>query len=121
MRSLPTVQLKMVKVVKKAEEQPQSYYVSQESGDEDDDDDGDDDGKTQFPLDLKMVVGRKGRPMLLMGGHAFFRNNTHKTKTYWLCAKSRSLKCRARIITLDGSAGLILKNQVHNHPPCEKS
>ncbi|EAT43951.1 AAEL004606-PA [Aedes aegypti] len=67
-----------------------------------------------------MVVGRKGRPMLLMGGHAFFRNNTHKSKTYWLCAKSRSLKCRARIITLDGSAGLILKNQIHNHPPRER-
>nr|XP_029723715.1 modifier of mdg4-like isoform X25 [Aedes albopictus] len=86
---------------------------------DDDDEDGDgedDEAKTQFPLDLKMVVGRKGRPMLLMGGHAFFRNNTHKSKTYWLCAKSRSLKCRARIITLDGSAGLILKNQIHNHP-----
>ncbi|XP_055620600.1 uncharacterized protein LOC129764947 [Toxorhynchites rutilus septentrionalis] len=51
-----------------------------------------------------MVLGRKGRPMLLMGGYAFFRNNSNKNKTYWLCSKSRSLKCRARIITLDGSA-----------------
>ncbi|XP_062698318.1 FLYWCH-type zinc finger-containing protein 1-like [Aedes albopictus] len=94
-----------------------STRKSEEHYDNDDEDDGEDDeAKTQFPLDLKMVVGRKGRPMLLMGGHAFFRNNTHKSKTYWLCAKSRSLKCRARIITLDGSAGLILKNQVHNHP-----
>lgn len=85
-----------------------------------DDTDEDLDVKTKFPLDLKMVVGRKGRPMLLMGGYAFFRNNSNKNKTYWLCAKSRSLKCRARIITLDGSAGLILKNQIHNHDPCEK-
>ncbi|KAL1402696.1 hypothetical protein pipiens_005956 [Culex pipiens pipiens] len=69
-----------------------------------DDTDEDLDVKTKFPLDLKMVVGRKGRPMLLMGGYAFFRNNSNKNKTYWLCAKSRSLKCRARIITLDGSA-----------------
>uniref|UniRef100_A0A182Y4G0 FLYWCH-type domain-containing protein n=1 Tax=Anopheles stephensi TaxID=30069 RepID=A0A182Y4G0_ANOST len=75
----------------------------------------DDDGETidvehKFALDLRLETGCKGRPKLIMGG-----NN----KTYWLCSKSRLLKCRARIITLDGCSGMILKNQLHNHPPTE--
>ncbi|EAT43956.1 AAEL004635-PA [Aedes aegypti] len=50
-------------------------------------DDGFYHSKAQLPLDLRMVMGRTGRPTLLMGGHAFTRNNTHKNKTYWLCSK----------------------------------
>uniref|UniRef100_A0A2M4CV37 FLYWCH-type domain-containing protein n=2 Tax=Anopheles darlingi TaxID=43151 RepID=A0A2M4CV37_ANODA len=66
-----------------------------------------------------METGTKGRPKLVMGGYAFFRNNCARNKTYWLCSKNRTIKCKARIITLDGSAGMILKNQNHNHPPTE--
>ncbi|XP_035900404.1 uncharacterized protein LOC118506821 [Anopheles stephensi] len=84
----------------------------------------DDDGETidvehKFALDLRLETGCKGRPKLIMGGYAFFRNNSSNNKTYWLCSKSRLLKCRARIITLDGCSGMILKNQLHNHPPTE--
>uniref|UniRef100_A0A2M4B0D9 FLYWCH-type domain-containing protein n=1 Tax=Anopheles triannulatus TaxID=58253 RepID=A0A2M4B0D9_9DIPT len=67
-----------------------------------------------------METGTKGRPKLVMGGYAFFRNNSARNKTYWLCSRNRTIKCKARIITLDGSAGMILKNQIHNHPPTEK-
>uniref|UniRef100_A0A4Y0ARV5 BTB domain-containing protein n=1 Tax=Anopheles funestus TaxID=62324 RepID=A0A4Y0ARV5_ANOFN len=84
----------------------------------------DDDGEAidvehKFALDLRLETGSKGRPKLIMGGYAFFRNNSSNNKTYWLCSKSRLLKCRARIITLDGCSGMILKNQFHNHPPTE--
>ncbi|XP_052889387.1 modifier of mdg4-like isoform X20 [Anopheles moucheti] len=86
----------------------------------DDDDDGEPiDVEHKFALDLRLETGSKGRPKLIMGGYAFFRNNSSNNKTYWLCAKSRLLKCRARIITLDGCSGMILKNQIHNHPPTE--
>ncbi|XP_052567445.1 FLYWCH-type zinc finger-containing protein 1-like [Culex pipiens pallens] len=65
----------------------------------------------------RIVMGRKGRPALMLAGYCFTRNNSNLNKTYWLCAKSRSLKCRARIITIDDTGGMILKNQQHNHPP----
>uniref|UniRef100_A0A8W7PBP2 FLYWCH-type domain-containing protein n=1 Tax=Anopheles coluzzii TaxID=1518534 RepID=A0A8W7PBP2_ANOCL len=74
----------------------------------------------KFALDLRLETGSKGRPKLIMGGYAFFRNNSSNNKTYWLCSKNRMMKCRARIITLDGCSGMILKNQVHNHPPTEQ-
>ncbi|XP_058057598.1 modifier of mdg4-like isoform X24 [Anopheles bellator] len=85
------------------------------------DNSNEDDGEIKhvFPQDLRMETGSKGRPKLVMGGYAFFRNNCARNKTYWLCSRNRTIKCRARIITLDGSSGMILKNQHHNHPPTE--
>uniref|UniRef100_A0A182MV77 FLYWCH-type domain-containing protein n=1 Tax=Anopheles culicifacies TaxID=139723 RepID=A0A182MV77_9DIPT len=97
-----------------------SYVTKKEKKPFANDDDGEQiDVEHKFALDLRLETGSKGRPKLIMGGYAFFRNNSNNNKTYWLCSKSRLLKCRARIITLDGCSGMILKNQVHNHPPTE--
>lgn len=64
---------------------------------------------------LRFVRGNKGNPKMLYNGYAYFKNNARDAKTYWLCARNRSQKCKARIITLDGSRELVLKNQWHNH------
>ncbi|XP_055616855.1 modifier of mdg4-like isoform X22 [Toxorhynchites rutilus septentrionalis] len=71
-------------------------------------------------IGLRMTVDPKGRPSLQLGEYTFSRNNSHQNKTYWLCTQSRSLKCRARIITLDDTGGVVLKNQQHNHPPWQR-
>uniref|UniRef100_A0A182U1V5 FLYWCH-type domain-containing protein n=1 Tax=Anopheles melas TaxID=34690 RepID=A0A182U1V5_9DIPT len=42
----------------------------------------------KFALDLRLETGSKGRPKLIMGGYAFFRNNSSNNKTYWLCSKN---------------------------------
>uniref|UniRef100_A0A182IYE6 FLYWCH-type domain-containing protein n=1 Tax=Anopheles atroparvus TaxID=41427 RepID=A0A182IYE6_ANOAO len=75
--------------------------------------------KYKCALDIRMETGSKGRPKLVLDGYSFFRNNSNNNKTYWLCSKNRTIKCRARIITIDECSGMILKNQTHNHPPTD--
>lgn len=64
---------------------------------------------------LRFVRGSKGKPKMLLNGYAYFRNNAYDDKTYWLCSRNRSLKCKARLITLHSKRELIVKNQRHNH------
>lgn len=64
-----------------------------------------------------IVKGTKGKPKLLMGGYEYFRNNSRGSKTYWLCARNRYLRCSARIITCSTTGELVVKNQLHNHSP----
>lgn len=66
---------------------------------------------------LMITQGKKGKPKLLFAGFAYFRNNSKGPKTYWLCAKNRDNRCRARIITCSKTGALLIKNQSHNHPP----
>lgn len=56
-----------------------------------------------------------------MGGYEYFRNNARGTKTYWLCARNRYLRCAARIITCSATGELIIKNQQHNHDSMDKA
>ncbi|KAH8357242.1 hypothetical protein KR084_011235 [Drosophila pseudotakahashii] len=62
-----------------------------------------------------IVKGTKGKPKLLMGGYEYYRNNSRGSKTYWLCARNRYMRCAARIITCSVTGELIIKNQQHNH------
>jgi len=64
-----------------------------------------------------IVKGTKGKPKLLMDGFEYFRNNSRGSKTYWLCARNRYLRCAARVITCSSTGGLVVKNQQHNHSP----
>lgn len=64
---------------------------------------------------ITIVKGTKGKPKLLMGGFEYFRNNSRGSKTYWLCARNRYLRCSARIITCSSTGELVVKNQQHNH------
>ncbi|EDV94587.1 GH18861 [Drosophila grimshawi] len=66
---------------------------------------------------IMIVKGTKGKPKLLMAGFEYFRNNSRGTKTYWLCARNRYLRCAARIITCSSTGELVVKNQQHNHGP----
>uniref|UniRef100_A0A182NKW8 BEN domain-containing protein n=1 Tax=Anopheles dirus TaxID=7168 RepID=A0A182NKW8_9DIPT len=104
----------LVKFATVAKQEPKAY---RQVDDDEDETFGMEEHK--FALDLRLETGSKGRPKLIMGGYSFFRNNSSNNKTYWLCSKNRLIKCRARIITLDGCSGMILKNQHHNHPPTE--
>uniref|UniRef100_A0A182JNK7 FLYWCH-type domain-containing protein n=1 Tax=Anopheles christyi TaxID=43041 RepID=A0A182JNK7_9DIPT len=113
-KSLPKTEMQRIK-------SEASYRKLKQSSMTDHDDEEEKIGiEHKFALDLRLETGSKGRPKLIMGGYAFFRNNSSNNKTYWLCSKNRLMKCRARIITLDGCSGMILKNQVHNHPPTEQ-
>lgn len=61
-------------------------------------------------------VGQRGRPKLLFGGFSFICAKHLDNKKYWVCAKQRSRKCRARIVT-DGLGTTIKRtNLTHNHP-----
>lgn len=64
---------------------------------------------------LQFVRGPKGNPKLLIGGYAYFKNNCKQDRTYWLCARNRYHKCKARVITNDRNKLVVLKNQLHNH------
>ncbi|XP_041447586.1 uncharacterized protein LOC121403822 [Drosophila obscura] len=64
---------------------------------------------------IMIVKGTKGKPKLLMGGYEYYRNNSRGSKTYWLCARNRYLRCAARIITCSTTGELVIKNQQHNH------
>lgn len=68
---------------------------------------------------LHFLPGTKGNLKMLYNGYAYLKNNARNEKTYWLCARNRKCKCRARLITLDGTRELLVKNQLHNHEPEE--
>lgn len=70
---------------------------------------------------ITITRGSKGKPKLVLAGYAYFRNNVKGSKTYWLCAKNRCNRCKARIITCSFSGELVIKNQQHNHLPSIKS
>lgn len=59
-------------------------------------------------------TGIKGKPKLHYDGYYYFQNNTNAKSTYWLCAKNRSKKCKARIV-MKGDYYYITCN-LHNHP-----
>uniref|UniRef100_A0A336LHZ9 CSON002388 protein n=1 Tax=Culicoides sonorensis TaxID=179676 RepID=A0A336LHZ9_CULSO len=54
--------------------------------------------KMPIAKNVKVVAGSKGKPKLLYDGFAYFQNNSYLGNTYWLCARNRSMKCKARII-----------------------
>lgn len=64
---------------------------------------------------LRFVRGPKGNPKLLIGGYAYFKNNSKLDRTYWLCARNRYQKCTARVITNERNKLVVIKNQHHNH------
>lgn len=68
---------------------------------------------------VKFSTGSKGKPKLHYGGYHFFQNNTNAKSTYWLCARNRSKKCKARIV-MRGSGLYFITCGIHNHPSEEE-
>lgn len=60
--------------------------------------------------------GTKG-PKLILDGFSYFKNNGTADRTYWLCSRNRYGKCKARIITMNNTREVVIKNQNHNHAP----
>lgn len=60
--------------------------------------------------------GTKG-PKLILDGFSYFKNNGTMDRTYWLCSRNRYGKCKARIITMNNTREVVIKNQNHNHAP----
>lgn len=69
----------------------------------------------KFPH-LQFRKGTKG-PKLILDGYSYFKNNGSPNRTYWLCSRNRYGKCKARIITMNLTREVIIKNQEHNHIP----
>lgn len=57
----------------------------------------------------------KGKPKMVLDGYSYFQNTKSKDKIYWLCAKNRIQKCKARVITSLDYKNIRLKKQKHNH------
>lgn len=68
---------------------------------------------------LTQIHFRKGTkgPKLILNGYAYFKNNRTTDRTYWLCSRNRYGKCKARIITMNNTREVAIKNQEHNHGP----
>lgn len=54
---------------------------------------------------------------MILDGFTYFKNNGTDKRTYWLCSRNRYGKCKARIITMNITREVIIKNQNHNHEP----
>lgn len=67
-----------------------------------------------YKREVSIVRGTKGKPKLILGGYSYFQNNASAKKVYWLCAKNRYERCKARVITTT-TGEVIIKNQTHNH------
>lgn len=52
----------------------------------------------------------------MLDGFSYFKNNGTSDRTYWLCSRNRYGKCKARIITMNNTREVVIKNQNHNHP-----
>lgn len=69
---------------------------------------------------LEIVIGQRGKELLLYDGFLFSKNNAVGTKQYWACRtrSSGSSACRARITTIAKPNGLhyiLVTRMDHNH------
>ncbi|XP_031625157.1 modifier of mdg4-like isoform X30 [Contarinia nasturtii] len=64
-------------------------------------------------------TGQRGCRVLMVDDFAYNRNRQTDDKTYWICARKGSTKCRARVITKHCADGekVIHRSFVHNHIP----
>lgn len=68
---------------------------------------------------LKRSFTHRGKPQLTVKGFTYHINNKTKDKTYWICARNRSIRCGARLITKTTSTGddvIVKRKEQHNHP-----
>lgn len=66
---------------------------------------------------FRILQTNKKKLKLQMNGYYFHQNYQSKDSIYWLCSKSRNLKCKARVITSREFDKVQLKSQMHNHAP----
>lgn len=71
---------------------------------------------------LKLVVGQRGKPLLVLNGYTFATNLVVDQTTYWCCRHRtvNSPPCHARAKTVlkdNGLHSVIISQPVHNHKP----
>lgn len=69
---------------------------------------------------LDVVIGQRGKVLLLFDGFTFSKNNSVGVKTYWACRtrNSETGACKARITTIQKPNGLhylLVTRHDHNH------
>ncbi|KAL5282598.1 hypothetical protein ACFFRR_005604 [Megaselia abdita] len=76
------------------------------------------DGKHIKENKVSFTLGQRGCTLLESNGFHYVRNRRSGYKTYWICAKKGSTKCKARVVTniIDGVQKIVLKSCSHNHP-----
>ncbi|XP_055385191.1 modifier of mdg4 isoform X17 [Condylostylus longicornis] len=67
---------------------------------------------------VEFTIGQRGCSLLVYNGFTFVKNRRGGYKTYWICSKKGSTKCRARVVTsfIDGVEKVMLTSFEHNHP-----
>lgn len=61
------------------------------------------------------MLGQRGAPKILYDNYSYICAKKIKDRRYWVCAKQRSRKCKARLITDENGALFLVKNTFHNH------
>ncbi|KAI8421134.1 hypothetical protein MSG28_008226 [Choristoneura fumiferana] len=64
-------------------------------------------------ISVSFGITQKGGPMLKIGRHQFTVHRTEGSKTRWQCSKQKPLRCKARILTIEGH--IVMQMGVHNH------
>ncbi|XP_037029107.1 modifier of mdg4 isoform X15 [Bradysia coprophila] len=67
---------------------------------------------------VEFVTGQRGCTLLKKDMFSYVRNRRSGFKTYWICSKKGSMKCKARVVTdvVNGEHMLIKSAVKHNHP-----
>ncbi|KAJ8671220.1 hypothetical protein QAD02_002479 [Eretmocerus hayati] len=72
-------------------------------------------------MDLNLAHPRIEGRKLFIGGCIHVRSRSASGKTYWDCGKVCRGECKARAITRQGAAGLVVlkgsEHSAHTHPP----
>ncbi|XP_028163502.1 uncharacterized protein LOC114355042 [Ostrinia furnacalis] len=68
---------------------------------------------SQQPGAFEMVMSRKGKPMIKIGGYSYKSVPSNTPKTRWVCSTHHNQGCRANVITFDSE--IIKSNTKHTH------
>lgn len=71
--------------------------------------------KDDSNLGVHYVTGQRGSRKIVFEGYSYICAKTNGDRKYWVCAKQRSRKCKARLITNANETLFIRRNQEHNH------
>lgn len=71
--------------------------------------------KDDSNFDVSYVTGQRGSRKIVCGGYSYICAKINGDRKYWVCAKQRSRKCKARMITNADETVFVRRNQEHNH------
>lgn len=64
-------------------------------------------------MSVQFLKSEKGKPVLCVGGHLFYKDKQNDTKIHWKCKNYRRSKCVARVTTVDNT--IVKTWKEHNH------